>query len=241
MSILSGIVSFVTGIVETVVTTIAAAIAAPTIGSVTAAIATVAVVAGAGYLIYKGVNKLFDLAEKRVDNLRNAENVPTRYKLDKKDDDDEDYVIDMSGHKMCDTNYVESSDNAARAIYKLDNGKESYRRSRERDDDIFDEIRRERTRRYCEDAIVRDRFDDRFRPHMDVFDEYEYPITVIDNRGKKKNKKKKKKVKKFVDAEYIDIVNDMYNPERGGMNKRVVDNVLALHGLGPNPSTFCLS
>ena len=78
MGFLSGIISAVTGVVETVVTTVATAITAPTIGTVVAAVATVGVVAGVGYLIYKGVSKASDLASGYIESKCNPDDLVQR-------------------------------------------------------------------------------------------------------------------------------------------------------------------
>ena len=76
MGILKTIVGAITGIAETVVTSIAAAIAAPTVGTVLTAVATVAVVAVGGYVIYKIVRKASDAADMYINEKCNPNSLP---------------------------------------------------------------------------------------------------------------------------------------------------------------------
>jgi hypothetical protein len=242
MGIISGIVDFLTSVAEFVVAPIAAAIAAPTVPSVLTAVASVAVVVGAGYLVYKGVSKVLDIFEKRVCGLQNAENIPLRFKpLDR-----EEVEIEME-QRAVNRRSERSAEDVAERVFSLDDTNDRRRRRDDDDDDIFDEIRRNRTRRYCDDIddLRYDSIDNRFHPTLrrDRYDdEYTRPIVVIDSKSaKRKNKKKKSKIRNYVDAEYTDILNDMYDEKSGGIHKSIADSVLALHGLGPDPSTICLS
>lgn len=235
MNLISGIVTAVTTVAETVVGAIAAAIAGPTLATVTTAVVTVGLVVGAGYLIYKGISKLLSKAEDYVDRKREEENIPARFKLDSKYDDDENEF---------ESRRPDRSDSVAKKVHKVEISDRKV-------EDFFDDIRRSRNREYC-DAIPG--FYDpygRFVPNSRFTVDYNFPTLtddiydrdIIDEKASKKSKKKgnrkRKKSKKYIDAEFTDVLDNMYSEI--GTTKERAQTHLAILGLGPKPDTMCLT
>lgn len=78
MGIFSTIISGITSIAETVATAIGAAIATPTVGTIVAATATVGLIIGAGYLIYRGIKYVGEKADSYITNKCNPDDLPHR-------------------------------------------------------------------------------------------------------------------------------------------------------------------
>lgn len=240
MSIISGIVTAVTTVAETVAASIAAAIAGPTLATVTTAVVTVGLVVGAGYLIYKGVKKLLDRAENYVDKRHEEENIPARFKFNTiRDDEDENEY---------ESRRPDRSNSVAKKVYNLKDNDSPYTRTY---DEFFDDIRRARNKEYCERIpgfyrngkfIPNNRFDVEYYGFPTLVDDiYDDDIKAISKkRKKKKSNGKKKKSEKYIDAEFTDVVNDMYAGI--GTTKERANMHLAILGLGPNPdTTSCLA
>ena len=225
MGFLSGLISAVTGVVETVVTSVATAIAAPTIGTVVAAVATVGVVAGAGYLIYKAVTKASDVAGSYIESKCNPDKLVQRE------------VVNECGDY-----------NSANGPYQLEGQYEHhYKPTAKSEDEYFtNELfnkyahRREPSYQYSGHPTYED---DRFQPHpqsyaklsdgtivpvyvsdgdVKVIDSDKSDIKKLEKKlmkklGKKKDKMKKSKLKEFyknkemanaIDAKFRSVESD---------------------------------
>lgn len=78
MGIFNAIVSGVTKVVEFAAGAIVAAISAPSVATIASAVATVAIIAGGCFLIYKGAKYLLNKADAYITNKCDPEDAPTR-------------------------------------------------------------------------------------------------------------------------------------------------------------------
>jgi hypothetical protein len=183
VSILSSIISGITGIIESAATAVATAIAAPTIGTIVGAVVTVGCIVGAGYLIYKGVKYVASKADDYISNKCNPDDLPHRAGLEYEERDP--YTKPNKNRSL-----EAISDEVAERVCE-------------------GESRRRPTKRYSLDDVdiptlknnFRSRFDDIRYPEyrsLGVFMDNDNEVEVL--APKKKKKKKKLNLKRMKDV-----------------------------------------